>query len=56
MDGRTLLIGGAMFELDEKGLKQAGAVIKVIGIGGGGSNAVATMISGGLSGVEFIAG
>ncbi len=33
----------------------AGARIKVIGIGGGGGNAVNTMISAGLSGVEFIA-
>jgi cell division protein FtsZ len=31
------------------------ANLKVIGIGGGGGNAVATMIAGGLSGVEFIA-
>ncbi len=33
----------------------AGARIKVIGIGGGGGNAVNTMIASGLSGVEFIA-
>ncbi len=32
-----------------------GAIIKVIGIGGGGGNAVNTMISSGLQGVEFIA-
>jgi cell division protein FtsZ len=32
-----------------------GARIKVIGVGGGGGNAVNTMISAGLSGVEFIA-
>ncbi|MGZ5351676.1 MAG: cell division protein FtsZ, partial [Actinomycetota bacterium] len=31
------------------------AVIKVIGIGGGGVNAVNRMIEGGLRGVEFIA-
>jgi cell division protein FtsZ len=31
------------------------AVIKVVGVGGGGGNALNTMISGGLSGVEFIA-
>ncbi len=32
----------------------AGAKIKVIGVGGGGGNAVNTMISAGLTGVEFI--
>ena len=32
-----------------------GARIKVIGIGGGGGNAVNTMISAGLSGVDFLA-
>src|SRR5881396_2203325 len=31
------------------------AVIKVVGIGGGGSNAVSRMVESGLSGVEFIA-
>ncbi len=34
--------------------KLIGASIKVIGVGGGGSNAVQTMIENGLSGVEFI--
>ena len=32
-----------------------GASIKVIGIGGGGGNAISTMIKEGLDGVEFIA-
>ena len=32
-----------------------GAVIKVIGVGGGGGNAINRMIEEGLSGVEFIA-
>ena len=41
-----------MFELEEN--TNLGANIKVIGIGGGGSNAVQTMIEGGLSGVEFL--
>lgn len=41
-----------MFELEEN--TNFGANIKVIGIGGGGSNAVQTMIEGGLNGVEFI--
>ncbi len=42
-----------MFEIQEA--KVLGAKIKVIGVGGGGCNAVNTMIRGGLSGVEFIA-
>jgi cell division protein FtsZ len=41
-----------MFELEET--TNFGANIKVIGIGGGGSNAVQTMIEGGLNGVQFI--
>lgn len=41
-----------MFELEEN--SNSGAVIKVIGVGGGGGNAVQTMIEGGLSGVEFV--
>lgn len=40
-----------MFELEES--SNFGANIKVIGVGGGGGNAVQTMIEGGLSGVEF---
>ncbi len=41
-----------MFELEEN--INIGANIKVVGVGGGGSNAVATMIEGGMSGVEFV--
>lgn len=41
-----------MFELEEN--TNFGANIKVIGIGGGGGNAVQTMIEGGLQGVEFV--
>ena len=41
-----------MFELEEN--VNIGANIKVVGIGGGGNNAVLTMIDGGLTGVEFI--
>ena len=41
-----------MFELEENA--GFGATIKVIGIGGGGGNAVQTMIEGGLQGVEFV--
>lgn len=41
-----------MFELEESA--NFGANIKVIGVGGGGGNAVQTMIEGGLTGVEFV--
>lgn len=41
-----------MFELEEN--ISIGANIKVVGVGGGGSNAVSTMIEGQMSGVEFI--
>ena len=43
-----------MFEIDDNGLDRL-AKIKVVGVGGGGSNAVNRMISLGLEGVEFIA-
>ncbi len=41
-----------MFELEEN--TEFGASIKVVGVGGGGNNAVTTMIESGLSGVEFV--
>lgn len=41
-----------MFELEEN--VNIGANIKVVGVGGGGSNAIATMIEGGMAGVEFV--
>jgi cell division protein FtsZ len=43
-----------MFEIVEKQTAQ-GAKIKVVGVGGGGTNAIATMISLGLNGVDFVA-
>lgn len=43
-----------MFDIVEKEPSR-GAKIKVVGVGGGGSNAVSTMITLGLSGVDFIA-
>ncbi|MDX9745082.1 MAG: cell division protein FtsZ [Syntrophales bacterium] len=43
-----------MFELTDEGNELCSAKIKVIGIGGGGSNAINTMISYNLQGVEFI--
>ena len=44
--------GGRITFADEE---QNGACIKVVGVGGGGGNAVSRMISAGLQGVEFIA-
>jgi len=41
-----------MFELEEN--INIGANIKVVGVGGGGSNAVTTMIESGMNGVEFV--
>ena len=41
-----------MFELEEN--INIGANIKVVGVGGGGSNAVTTMIEGQMDGVEFV--
>ena len=40
-----------MIELDTK--QEYGAKIRIVGIGGGGSNAVNAMINKGLEGVEF---
>src|SRR2546423_2989028 len=44
-------MNGLRFELQDETRK--GARIKVIGVGGGGSNAVARMLEEGLEGVEF---
>ena len=44
-----------MIEIVEEEDVPTGATIKVIGVGGGGGNAVNTMIQAGLTGVEFIA-
>lgn len=41
-----------MFELEEN--VSIGANIKVVGVGGGGSNAVSTMIEDGMAGVDFV--
>ncbi len=46
-------IDGLKYEIQEE--VRIGARIKVIGVGGGGSNAVSRMVSEGLSGVEFYA-
>jgi cell division protein FtsZ len=43
-----------MFEItDTENTRVNGARIKVVGVGGGGCNAVNTMIRAGLSGVEY---
>ncbi len=44
-----------MLEFDDAEIPES-ARIKVVGVGGGGGNAVNTMIAEGISGVEFIAG
>jgi cell division protein FtsZ len=44
----------SMIEFDEKPM-QIGSVIKIIGVGGAGGNAINTMIDNNLTGVEFIA-
>lgn len=41
-----------MFELEEN--INIGANIKVVGVGGGGSNAISSMIESGMTGVEFV--
>jgi cell division protein FtsZ len=43
-----------MFDIADNSDKPTGAKIKVIGVGGGGCNAVNTMIRSGLMGVEYI--
>ena len=43
-----------MFDIAENSDQPSGAKIKVIGVGGGGCNAVNTMIRSGLMGVEYI--
>jgi cell division protein FtsZ len=54
MEGRMADQDGTLLrlKLDEEG--RAGARIKVVGVGGGGSNAVNRMVQAGLDGVEFI--
>jgi cell division protein FtsZ len=59
MDGIDLLeIGpedGSQDLLDFENETKLQAVIKVVGVGGGGGNALNTMIASGLAGVEFVA-
>nr|MBC8414560.1 cell division protein FtsZ [bacterium] len=42
-----------IFEMEE--LKNKAAKIKIVGVGGGGSNAVNSMIASSLEGIEFLA-
>jgi cell division protein FtsZ len=51
-DGREMKNSGIKFRIDEPPI--TGARIKVIGVGGGGGNAVNRMIEAGIQGVEFI--
>src|SRR3990172_9120207 len=53
-DEEKSLTGGALMANVERDLRRY-AAIKVVGVGGGGSNAVNRMISAGLRGVEYIA-
>ena len=50
---QNLRLGGRMFEIVDDTFQ--GPVIKVIGVGGGGGNAVSRMYEKGIEGVEFIA-
>lgn len=52
MDGLQMNNNGLKIEFDDEVI--TGARIKVIGVGGGGSNAVNRMIEAGIKGVEFI--
>jgi len=45
---------GTMFDFEDDAQHVIGASIKVIGVGGGGGNAINTMISSGFTGVDFI--
>lgn len=49
-----MLVGGNRMELEFDSMINNGAVIKVIGVGGAGNNAVNRMIDEGVKGVEFI--
>ena len=51
MSLRNVEVSALKYELEEETRK--GARIKVIGVGGGGCNAVARMLEEGLEGVEF---
>ncbi|MBQ6668434.1 MAG: hypothetical protein IJM72_00025, partial [Deltaproteobacteria bacterium] len=52
-EDRNLEAGGQ--NLFENSTKERLHVIKVVGVGGGGGNAINTMIESGMTGVDFIA-
>lgn len=54
MLSKSYFKGTPMFDIADNSNLPAGAKIKVIGVGGGGCNAVNTMIRSGLTGVEYI--
>lgn len=54
MHSKSYFKGTPMFDIADNSNLPAGAKIKVIGVGGGGCNAVNTMIRSGLTGVEYI--
>jgi cell division protein FtsZ len=55
-DGQVDLLGGDERDLLEfEGTANQRAIIKVVGVGGGGGNALNNMVSSGLAGVDFIA-
>lgn len=56
MTGRSYAKEGRdMIEPVIEEIRETGAIIKVVGVGGGGVNAINTMIASGVRGVEFIA-
>jgi cell division protein FtsZ len=54
VDGTQMKTGFDVLRLKLDETRRSGARIKVIGVGGGGSNAVNRMVAAGLDGVEFI--
>jgi cell division protein FtsZ len=53
-EGQTMVTGSDTLRLKLADTTRSGARIKVVGVGGGGSNAVNRMVAAGLDGVEFI--
>src|SRR3569623_2610712 len=55
IDWKLHLLQGVIMEIDMLDSASNGTVIKVVGVGGAGGNAVQHMINKGVCGVEFIA-
>jgi cell division protein FtsZ len=49
------LVAGTLYVLRGSGRRRPGRVVRVVGVGGGGANAVDAMIRAGLKGVDYIA-